>query len=813
MLQDLRYTLRTLRRDFGFAAVAILILGIGIGANTAIFSLVNALLLRPLPFPGAERLVWIENGGGRASAEAGGGKLANLSERTTRALNFRQWREQNRSFEEMGAFFAFYNYTTRKLTSGAGDPERLVDVGVTRTFFETLGVQPALGRLFTEAESQTNGPKAALISYRLWERRFNADRSLVGRAITLDNEPVTIVGVMPESFDFAAVFAPGAKIDLWSPFPADETTDRWGNTLSIVGRLKPGVRIEAAQADLDAVTRGLQASQPNRGRFWGAGLRPLQQEVSGRLRAALFVLFGAVGAVLLIACANLSNLLLARAASRQQEIAVRTALGASRWRLVRQLLTESLVLSTCGALLGIALAVAATRGVTSLRGLSLPLLSTVHVDGVALAFTIGVALVTALLFGIAPALQMSGVRPLEALKQGVRGSSSGTRAAWIRRGLVVAEVAMACVLLVVAGLLMRSFMRVLDVDLGFQPAHTAALRIQPPPNLTDQAARTAFYRDVIQRIEAVPGIESAGLTDALPLDRNRTWTIAAKGQTYRPGEAPPVSVRVISRGYFKTMGIAIKAGEAFSGNEKPESEGVVILNATAARTLWPGRDPIGQSIIIDREFRVIGIVADVRHSALEEGAGLEMYLPITRQGPAGATDLVMRTTLPIASLAGSVRRALQPLDPTLPTAGLKPMQELVDTAVSPRRFVMWLLAAFAGQALLLACLGIYGVVSYSVTERTREIGIRMALGASRGDVQRRVLRDTLVLAAIGAVAGVAGAVAAGRLIASLLFDTVGTDPTTFAGMLATLTIVALLAGYIPARRASRIDAMAALRAG
>ena len=432
-LKDLRYTIRTVRRDLAFFVIAVLILGIGIGANTAIFSLVNALLLRPLPFPDSDRLVWIENNGGNRPRTAGAGGPSSLSGRTSRALTFDAWRTRNTTFEDVGGYFAFFNYGSAKLTTG-DESERLVDVGVTCTFYSTLGVQPALGRLFLAEECQQNGPRAVLISHPLWERRFNADASIVGRAITLNDRPATIVGVMPASFDFGSVFVPGTRADIWSPFPIDEFHDTWGNTLAIVGRLKPGVSIQSAQAELETVTGDLQRARPERGRFYGAGIRPLQEHVSGRLRPALLLLFAAVSAVLLIVCANLSNLFLARAASRQQEIAVRTALGASRWRLIRQLLTESVALSLCGALLGLLFAVAATRGVTQLSSFDLPLLQTVHVDGLALAFTIAVALLTGLLFGLVPALQMSVIRPQEALNQNARGSTDGARTAWIRRG-------------------------------------------------------------------------------------------------------------------------------------------------------------------------------------------------------------------------------------------------------------------------------------------------------------------------------------------------------------------------------------------
>jgi predicted permease len=827
-LHDLRYTFRTLRRDAAFSLIAILILAIGIGANTAIFSLVNALLFRPLPFPRADQLVFIENSGGvpaegsaagaaaAAEAAANAARRTNsdggLSGRTTRALDFEAWRERSQSFEALGGYFAFYSYLSAKLTVGT-ETERLVDVMVTCGFYQTLGVRPSLGRLFLQEECLDKGPKAALISHHLWERRFNADRSLIGRAVTINAEPVTVVGVMPASFDFGSVFAPGTRADIWTPLPIDQTHDEWGNVLSLVGRLKPGVTVESAQAEMNALTRALHRERPDRTR-WGPRLTPLQAHVSGRLRMALLLLFAAVGAVLLIACANLSNLLLARASSRQPELAVRTALGATRTRLIRQLLTESLVLSLCGAALGLLFAVFATRAVTHLQGFDLPLLQTVDVDGAALAFTIGIAIVTGVIFGLVPALQMSSARPVDALKQQARGASGSARAAWVRRTLVVSEIALAFILLVTAGLLIRSFARVLEINLGFQPERVAVLRVEPPrQNVDGPASSNAFYEEIVRRVKEVPGVESAALTDALPFSRNRTWNIRAKGQVLAPGESHAMFVRVVSRSYFEAMKIPVQDGGDFTGQESRSSEPVVIVNETGARTLWPGRHAVGQVAVVNgRDHRVLGVVADVRHTSLEEASGIEAYLPISRNGPAGSADLVMRTAMAPEALAASLRGALRAVDSTLPTADVRIMQDLVDKAVSPRRFIMWLLTAFAVQALVLACLGIYGVVSYSVTERTREIGIRMALGASRGDVQRRVLGETLTLAAAGAVIGLIGAFAAARVITSLLFGLSSTDPATFGGMIAILSAVALIAGYIPARRASRIDAMKALRA-
>jgi putative ABC transport system permease protein len=800
LIQDLRYSLRTMRRDAAFCAVAVLILGLGIGANTAIFSVVNTVLFRPLPFRDPARLVWIANLGTNG-----------LSAQTSRVFNFRDLREQNRSFEDLTAYFAFSDYNSYTLNEGQ-EPERLIGYGVAQNFFQALGVRPMLGRPFDAEECKWNGRKAVILGHALWKRRFGSDPAVIGRSIPLNGEPNTIVGVLPESPDFANIFTPGAKVDMLTPFPLTAETERWGNTLAIIGRLKPGVGIRQAQAEFDGLVEQIRKAHPERGRTWGARLNSLQEHISGRFQKALLVLLIAVGAVLLIACANLSNLLLARAASRRKEIAVRVALGASRGRLIRQMLTESTLLSCCGAIAGLVLAFAATRGLAGLNAMSIPLLASARVDGMALAFTVGIALVTGILFGLAPALQVSNADVHESIKENARGSSDGRRGAWMRNALVVGEIALACVLLVGAGLLMRSFARLLDVNLGFQPEQTAIWTIEPGQQYRTNVQRVALYRDVVRRMEALPGVASAGVTDCLPLGRNRTWYLGAKGVQYPVGQVPLAFPRLVDPGYISAMKIPLRAGRTFTDHDTADSEKVVVLNENAAKRLWPDRDAVGQIAIAGSgEVRVVGVVANVRHSSLEETSGLEMYFPLTQIG-SGSVELVVRTRRPAESIAPEIRAALRAAEPALPTAEFRTLNDVVDRAVSPRKFVMLLLGGFAGLALVLASLGIYGVVSYSVTQRTQEIGIRMALGASAGHVQMRVLRETVVLALTGAAIGVVASVAAARLIESLLYGTQPGDIATFAGTLGMLTFVAAVAGYLPARRASRIDPMSALRA-
>jgi predicted permease len=800
--QDVRYAFRTLGREPGFFAVAVLIIGLGIGATTAMFSVLNPILLQQLPFREPERLVRVSNTG------SGG-----LSSVTSRASNLRDWRRLNESFEDLAGYFAFFDYGSYNLI-GQGEPERLVGVGVTQNFLDLLGVQPQLGRNFVDEECIWNGRPAALLTHSLWERRFASDPAIVGQSITLNDKPTLVVGVLPASFDFGGVFSPGSRIDMLTPFPVADETDRWGNTLAVIGRLKPGVTIGNAQAELDLINARLQREDESR---WGLGaaVSGLQEHITGRFRQALLVLAGAVGLVLLIACTNLSNLLLSRAASRRKEVAIRSALGAGRYRLIRQMLTESLVLSSCGAVLGIGIAFAVTRAVAATSAISIPLLHAVQVDAAALGFTLMVAVSTGLLFGIVPALQISGAKEHEALRDSTRGSSEGAGHAWIRSSLVVSEVALACVLLVGAGLLLRSFMTLLDVDLGFQPEHAVAWRVDVGGRFQDRVEqRQAFYERLVAAFKAVPGVESVGLTDTLPLGRNRGWGIRAKGVDYPKG-GPGSLPRMVDDGYIEAMRIPLIAGRNFNEHDTRTSEPVMIINEAAARTVWPGQDPIGQIALVggNREWRIIGVVQNVRHSSLEEEAGNEMYMNIRQQQDWGAIDAVVRTKLPLESLAPGIRAALRSLDPTLPTGDFQTLGQIVDRAVSPRRFILLLLAAFTAVALFLASLGIYGVVSYSVSQRTQEIGIRMALGASAGSVRWRVLNKTLTLASIGIAIGAAGSFAVARLLGSLLYGVAPTDPLTFAAMMVVLTLIALLAGYVPARRASRIEPMSVLRSG
>jgi predicted permease len=801
VLQDLRYTWRTLLRDRGFATVAILILALGIGANVVVFSVVNTILLRPLPFYQPDRLVWI------APEHAEG-----LSGSTYSVDAFEDLRSMNRSYEDVTGYFAFSTPDNYKLTA-KGDPKPVTGIMVAGNFFHVLGVNPELGRLFTADESRKGGPAAVLLAYPFWQRQFGGDRSIVGKAITLDNHPVTVVGVLPESFDFGAAFSPGSKVDILTPAIVDDFRYE-GNTLTFIGRLKPGVTVQQARAEARTLFPQFywgKTHPDSKGNYTGWPVS-LKDYISGKLRRSLVVLWCAVGLILLIVCVNLSNLLLARAAARSKEFALRSALGAGRGRLIRQLLTESMVLAGAGAVLGLGLSYVLLRYLAHQGSIALPLLNSVRLDGTALVWTLAITVSTAVLFGLLPGIRASRANVQEALKDGGHGATEGRKHEAMRTVLVVSEVALACVLLIGAGLLLRSFLKVLDVDLGFQPSTAAAMKMDyDDGNNTDR--RSAILQNVARRVSAIPGIDAVGFSDNLPLDRNRGWGAPhVKGKTYKSGELPGAFVYIVAPGYVKAMGMRLR-GRDFAWSDNDKSEGVIILNRKAAKGLWPDEDPVGKVAVMGKkDVRVIGVIDDVRDTNIEGQTGWQMYLPMTQSdwGPDGAY-LVVRTKLPPAQLSGSVLRTLREINPNQPSVEFRPLQSIVDHATSPRQFFVLLVATFAGLGLLLASLGIYGVISYSVTRRTQEIGIRMALGASPGNVQMGVIKKTLQMASLGISVGAVLSVAAAQLIATLLFGTTPTDPPTFGVMLVLLIAVAVLAGYLPARRASRINPMVALR--
>jgi predicted permease len=806
-LQDLNYTLRTLSRDRGFTLVAVFILALAIGANIGVFSVVNTLLLRPLPFPDSHELVWI----------APPPTSCGLSCATYSADAYEEFREQSRAYQDVTGYEAFTTPNNLRLT-GRGEPQSATGIEVIGNFFQVLGVRPAMGRLYTPDEARGGPHAVALLTNAYWRRQFAADPAIVGKAIELNGTPTTIVGVLPDSFDFGAVFSPGAKVDLFTPL--DLNVERnWGNIATLLGRLKPGVTVAQALDDANRVAPNIYFNvkfPQTLGRYKGDLIPvPLKDYVTGKLRRSLIALWCAVGVILLIAGVNLSNLLLARAVARAKEFAVRGALGASRGHIVRQLLMESFVLSSAGAALGLGLALALTAWLVHQGSVALPLLSSLRIDGQALGWTVLVAVFTATIFGLLPGLRIASGNIQEMLKDSGAGAGLGRKHERVRAALVVFEVALACVLLVSAGLLLRSFVKVLDVDLGFQPDRAASIKVEyddsAPTGEASQIKRGEIFQQILARISAVPGVEAAGMSDYLPLGPNREWdTPEPKGKTFAPGELPDPLVYVITPGFIHAMGIRMY-GRDFTWADGPHSERVVLINASAARVYWPGEDAVGKILMRGtEEDHVVGVVDDVHEETVEGGTGSQIYYPAMQQGPSSA-QLVVRTSLPPAALAASVLHALRELNPKQPAAEFQPIRTIVDRAVSPRRFFMLLVAAFAGLGLLLAALGIYGVISYSVMQRTQEIGIRMALGATTGEVQLRVIGRTLRLTLIGIAAGSIASLVIARAIAALLFGTTSTDPVTFAVVILMLAMVALVAGYLPARRASHIDPMVALR--
>ncbi len=809
-LQDLKYTLRTLNRDRGFAAVAILILALGIGANVAVFSVVNTLLLRPLPFPDAQQLVWI----------APPPTKCGLSCATYSTDAYDEFRAGSRSYQDVTGYFAFSGADNLSLDVN-GTPIPATSIDVVANFFQVLGVHPAMGRLFTPDDARDGAAPTILLSDAWWRRQFAADPNIVGKTFDMNGRQTTVIGVLPASFDFGAVFSPGSKVDAITPLDLYGPPRDWGNIITFIGRLKPGVTLAQARQDAAAVapTMCWNNKQPQScGSYKDQVVPvPLKDYVSGRLRRSLVVLWSAVGMILLIACVNLSNLLLARATARQREFAMRTALGASRGRIMGQLLTESLALSCAGAVLGLGLAYVLLFWLAHQGSIALPLLSTLRIDGAALAWTVFIAIAAAVLFGLVPGLRMAGGNLHESLKD----SGQGRRHERVRAVLVVTEVALACVLLVGAGLLLRSFVRVLDVDLGFQPERAAAVKVDYDDSAPTFAARvqkrSAILQQLLARVSAIPGVEAAGISDYLPLGQNRAWgTPFPKG--VRPPDKVPAGplVYVVTPGYLRAMGTRLR-GRDFTWDDGPNSDNVVLISRGYARFLasyahWPNDDAVGHIITNGgADLRVIGIVDDVHEENVEGDPGWQIYYSALQQSPTGA-QLVIRSTLPPATLANSVLHVLRELNPKQPAAEFRPIQTFVDHANSPRRFFMLLVASFAGLGLFLAALGIYGVISYSVTRQTQEIGIRMALGATMGRVQRQVLGGTLRLAIAGIALGAVASVAAAKLIASLLFATSPWDVATYAAMVVMLLAVAVVAGYLPARRASRIDPMVALRA-
>ena len=797
MFQDLRYGVRMLVKNPGFAFVAVLTLALGIGANTAIFSIVNAVLLQPLPFSEPDRLVWvwgnIRNGGRTASVSP---------------LDYLDYRAQNTSFEHFAATFsvpASFNLT------GSGDPERLQGQAATGNFFQALGVNASLGHTFLLENEEPGRDQVVVLSHKLWQRRFGGDPSLIGKTLSLDGKTFEVIGVMPAEFNYPR----GAE--LWTPMNfqiAAGMKQRKAHFLRPVGRLKPGVTLAQAQADMDAVAARMEAQYPESNTGWNLRMVPLREQLVGNIRPTLRVLFGAVGLVLLIACANVANLLLVRASSRQKEIAVRMALGAGRFRIVRQMLTESMLLALAGGTLGVFLAASGVNLLVAFSGNDIPPTAHIGIDGVVLGFTLAVSLLTGILFGLVPALPATQpARLSETLKEGGRGR--GSSRSRTRNLLVVLETAIAVVLLIGAGLLIRSFNRLQNVGPGFDAANVLTLRIDLPRdkyNLPEKAA--LFWGQLQERLAALPGVEAVGMNTELPLSgqpNDTPFTVEGRPPV-QPNQQFGADFRRVNQDYLRSLRIPVKRGRNFTPQEVRQSAHVVLISEALVDGVFPGEDPLGQRLLLGLNektpFEIIGIVGDIRHRTLEADPFPTMYLPVP---DTGWTNLTIRVAGDPLSLAAAVRKEVQAIDPDQPIAAVRTMEQVVAESLGAPRYRTLLLGLFAFVAMLLAAIGIYGVISYAVAQRTHEIGIRMALGAQPLAVHRLVIGQGVRLALVGVGVGLIGAVALTRLLAGLLFGVTATDPLTFIGVAVILAVIASLACWIPARRAAKVDPMIALR--
>ncbi len=803
LLQDVRYGLRQLRRSPGFTAIAVLTLALGIGANTAIFSVIDAALLRPLPYQKPQQLVNISN------LDINGNPMVI-------APDFRNWHEQSKSAEAIEAFCPGFNgYSDEANLTGIGEPARVHVVPVTVGLFRLLGVRPVIGRLFGDDEGQRGRERVALVSATLWREQFGGSREILKKTVHLDGTPYSIIGVMPTGL----LYPPG---DLWVPEVLDASNSLPGNTdwpvLYVIGRLKPGANVEHVQADMQVLARRLDPQFSIKRQRMRSRLRarviPLRQVLAGDVRHVLLILLAAVGCVLLIACANLANLLLARAAARGKEVAVRAALGAGRSRLVRQFLAESLILTCFGGILGSVLGLLTVGALKNLIPPQLPAVFGLNLR--VLAFVFGASTSAVCLFGLVPALVASRVDVNEALKEGGTRSALAGHAHRLRALLVITQMALALVLLTGAGLLARSFLRLTEVNLGFEPHHLLLGEVWLPVTLLDDHPRQAnFFHDVLDRLRALPGVESAAATTHWPVSvfNELTTSVRVHGGPHTESQQP-ISVACISPDYFRTMGIRMLKGRPFDDRDAGQARKVVILTEKAARIAFGGQDAVGGDISLSGPagpwMAVVGVVADTRNLALEREAWPEIFIPYQQQ-PTFFMALTLRTAGDPMRAAKSLREAVRSVDPNQPVSGIGSMDDIVEEIVAPRRFKLVILGSFAALALVLATIGLYGVLSYAVTEQTHEFGVRMALGARREDVLRLVVGRGFKLASIGVAVGIGCAVGLTRFLSSLLYEVRPTDPPTFAAVSLLLVVVALLASYIPARRATKVDPMMALR--
>jgi predicted permease len=804
-LQDLRYGARMLWKKPVFSLIAIITLALGIGANTAIFSVVNSILLRPLAYREPERLVLINHDYPQINLKA-----------SVSAFGFRHYRDNAKSFESIAAISG----TNFNLTGG-GEPERLSSMQVTASFFPLLGAQVARGRVFLPEEEEAGRNRVAVLSDEFWRRRFGGDPNIVNSTITLNGENYNVIGVMPRGFQFGREM--GMVVDLWTPLtfaPAQLSPNSLTNEfLTVLARLKNGVTFQQAQAEMDTIADGLRQQYMPSGtrQNWGLTLQGFNDLIVGDIRTPLWILLGAVTLVLLIACANVANLLLARAAERHKEIAIRAALGAGRWRVLRQLLTESVLLGIVGGLLGLGLATLGVKLLTGLEQLRIPRMHEIGLDWRVLAFTLGLSLLTGLIFGLVPALQVTRADLHETLKEGGRTGASLARGS-LRSAFVVLETALALMLLVGAGLLMRSFWRLQQVNPGFTPQNLLTLSVALPDRYREPHQRAGFYQQTLEQIRALPGVQAAGAVSILPMSgNNSSGSFRIEGRDVPSGQSPPHGDRwAATAGYFETLKIPLIRGRFFSERDAADAPGVAIIDETMARKYWPNEDPVGKRISFEgppenRRWReVVGIVGHVKHKGLDGESRVQYYIPHPQRAQ-GGMFLAVRTAGTPSEVAPAVRGVIKNLDKDLPVFRVMAVEQLVADSMTLRRFTLTLLGIFASIALVLATVGLYGVLSYSVTQRSHEIGVRMALGASAADVLKLIVKQGMLLTGLGVVIGLIGAFALTRLMANLLFGVTASDPLTYGVIALLLALVALLACWLPARRATKVDPMIALR--
>ena len=800
--QDFRYGFRTLLRNPGFCAVAILALALGIGPNTAIFTMVNAVLLKPLPVPEPDRVVMIWG----TLLKSGFGQLP------VSAADYLEWKQQARSFDQMSAAFAIPEYGLN--VSGTGDPERVPAALASKEFLPALGIKPIVGRNFLPEEDRPGGPPAVLIGNALWQRRFHSDPAAIGRTLTVDGIPRTVVGVVPHELGEMVA------ADLWLPTAINPNdAERRNHNYGIVAHLKPGVTVAQARAEMIVIAQRLERAYPASNTGWGITLFPMAEMFTGRIRPVLLILLGAVGLLLLIACANLANLLLARAATREKEIAIRGALGAGRPRIIRQLLTESFVLALAGGALGLVLAAWGVRLLRSVVPDMFPMLQHMSVDVPVLAFTFGISILTGLLFGLVPAWRSSRTDLNTTLKEAAGRSESSGGSHRIRGFLLASEVALAVLLSVSAGLLLRSFVRVTEVNAGVRTANILTMNVSLPEVKYDtELKRATFYKNLIERLDTLPGVRSAGAVVFLPLRVSilsfRIWvnSFVIEGRPPVPqDQQPQADYRPATPGYFNTMGIALRQGRLFDQHDDQDAKRVVLVNEAMVRKHFAHENPLGQHIVMGKPMEIVGVVADAKLYGLDAPVEPAVYVPHAQHSGESSMAVVVRTEGDPAAIASAVRREILKLDPEQPISNVRTMDKVLSDSLMLRRVSMLLLTVFASLALTLATVGIYGLTAYSVSRRTHEIGLRVALGASQSQILRLVVGRGLVTSLIGAAIGVGAALMLTRGLSGMLYGVTTTDPLVFAGVPLLLIAVSALASYVPARKATRIDPLAALR--